>query len=135
MAGEQLPSPHTTYGGLTALLIAALVLGVGTALLELTLYWKVPAVRKMISKFEWSGLVLSFCLAFFLGHIFGAVGTTVMIGGVLSMILTQPFYYYVNRGREQLCQLRNETKEWIRGCLPKPMLWTVDQLACSKQQA
>lgn len=96
------------------MLLAAIILGVSTALLELSIYAKVRTVRQFISRFEWSGLVLSCALAVCLGHIFGAAGVTVMIGGVISMLLTQPIYLYINRGRRALSAKFEELKSWFK---------------------
>lgn len=96
------------------MLLAAIVLGVTTAVFELTLYSKLKWLRAMIERYEWSGLILSTALALALGHLFGAVGVTVMIGGVLSMVLTQPIYFYINRGRKLLRHKRSQLISWLK---------------------
>jgi len=95
------------------MLLAGIILGVATALLELSIYAKVKRLQTLIHKYEWTGIVLSCTLALVLGHVFGALGVTVMIGGVLSMILTQPVYLYINRGRTLIQQRRKELIAWI----------------------
>jgi len=75
------------------ILITALILGICSAILELILIHKLPWLHKLCKKVPLVGLVFSFILSMFVGSVFGAVGIIVMIAGVISTVLTAPYYW------------------------------------------
>lgn len=79
------------------LLMAAIILGVASAIVELILYLRCAPLRELIRRWELSGLILSIAISATLGAIFGAAGLVVMIAGIVSTVFTQPIYFLYNR--------------------------------------
>lgn len=98
------------------MVLGAIILGVATAVLELSIYFKTPQLQKLIRKHEWMGYVISISLAVLLGHVFGATGVMAAIGGTLAMALTQPAYVYINKGHHHVTALLDEARHyWCEG--------------------
>lgn len=83
-----------------SILIPGLILGVCVALLELRTVYSVGFLRRFIQQRSMFGILMSLLMAGFLGSLFGAVGVTAMIGGVVAITITWPFYS-IDRRRTQ----------------------------------
>lgn len=80
------------------LLWTGLLLGMVGAIIEIMVYQRVPIVRKSIHKIPVLGILGSLCLTLLIGHLFGAVGLTALLGGTLTCALTQPYYWAETKG-------------------------------------
>ena len=79
-------------------MIAAIcILTTISVIAELMLFFKFKFVQNMIHRHEVLGLALSFGLTIGLGTIFGAQGLIAMTAGLLSTVITQPFYFCWSR--------------------------------------
>jgi hypothetical protein len=101
LSGRTGGSTHQLKKEKAMLLMAALILGVASAMLELVLYMRVASLRALIKRWEVLGLFLSLLISALLGMVFGAAGLTVMIAGVVSTVFTQPVYFLYNRWPER----------------------------------
>jgi len=82
------------------MILAALLLGLASAIVELSLYFRFGLLRKWIERWELLGLAFSICLTLLFGHLFGAVGVTALIGAMVAIAMTQPVYFVSNRVRK-----------------------------------
>ncbi len=73
------------------MLILVLVLAGCSVWLELKLFQKVPALRKVVGKWALVGIAISLALSYFLGAAFGAGGIIVLMAGLLSTAIAEPF--------------------------------------------
>lgn len=82
---------------MSALLIAALILALATAFLEIRIMRRVKFLQALTQRFGAFGILMSLFLAVILGTIFGAAGLTVMIAGVVGTAFTQPYHSWQHR--------------------------------------
>ena len=77
-------------------LTAIILFAVATAALEFKLYKEFSLVRQGVRKVKGFGVVFSFLLSYLVGLAFGAHGTMVLMAGILSTVMTQPVYTFIN---------------------------------------
>lgn len=75
------------------LAIMTIILTVISALFEIILVNKIPFLMHLAEQYPLVGLVISFSLSWFLGHVFAAGGLVVMLAGIGSTVLTAPIYW------------------------------------------
>jgi len=76
------------------LLTAGLILMLIAAFLEIQLMRHMPWLRDLVCRYSIITIAISVALSIALGSLFGAAGVIVMIAGIGSTILTQPYYWY-----------------------------------------
>lgn len=76
--------------------VAAMVLGIATTVVELSLFCRIKAVKNIVERNALFGVAYSVALALFLGAVFGAHGVTVMLAAMGSMVVTMPIYWVYN---------------------------------------
>lgn len=78
------------------LIFAGILLGVISAWFEISLVRHSPGLLKFMTSFKKLPLpmLFSIILSIFLGMAFGAAGLTVLLAGISSTCMTQPFYWW-----------------------------------------
>lgn len=78
------------------LLTAGILLGVVSAYFEIALVRHSPGLMDLMTRFKKVPLplIFSIILSILLGMAFGAEGVTVLLAGIFSTCLTQPYYWW-----------------------------------------
>jgi len=74
------------------ILETAILLALISAAIEIYMVFKLAWMKTFVKKYGFLAICFSFALSWFLGLLFGAEGTIVMLGGVGSTLLTALFY-------------------------------------------
>ena len=79
---------------MSTLLALVLLMAVISAIVEFRLIASVPGLKWLVTRFRYTGIVLSILLSWLLGAMFGAGGMIVFAASLLSTIFTDPYYAY-----------------------------------------
>lgn len=69
------------------MLTFAFILGMLSAMIELTIAYKIPAIRRLAANNAIANIALSFLISFTIGFIFGANGLIAMTGAIISLMI------------------------------------------------